>query len=49
MSAKILIVDDEELIRWSLSQDLANSGYKTVVAAADPRRPKAWRRKPTSC
>ena len=33
MSAKILIVDDEELIRWSLSQDLANSGYKTVVAA----------------
>ncbi|MBI2386923.1 MAG: sigma 54-interacting transcriptional regulator [Elusimicrobia bacterium] len=33
MSAKILIVDDEELIRWSLSQDLTNSGYKTVVAA----------------
>ena len=33
MSAKILIVDDEELIRWSLSQDLANSGYKTVAAA----------------
>ena len=33
MSAKILIVDDEELIRWSLSSDLANSGYKTVAAA----------------
>lgn len=33
MSAKILVVDDEELIRWSLSQDLANSGYKTVAAA----------------
>ena len=33
MAAKILIVDDEELIRWSLSQDLTNSGYKTVVAA----------------
>lgn len=33
MTAKILIVDDEELIRWSLSQDLANSGYKTVAAA----------------
>ncbi len=33
MSAKILIVDDEELIRWSLSQDLTSSGYKTVVAA----------------
>ncbi|MBI4061909.1 MAG: sigma 54-interacting transcriptional regulator [Elusimicrobia bacterium] len=34
MAAKILIVDDEELIRWSLSQDLANSGYKTVVASS---------------
>lgn len=33
MAAKVLIVDDEELIRWSLSQDLTNSGYKTVVAA----------------
>ena len=33
MASKILIVDDEELIRWSLSQDLTNSGYKTVVAA----------------
>ncbi|OGS01759.1 MAG: hypothetical protein A2V88_12530, partial [Elusimicrobia bacterium RBG_16_66_12] len=33
MSAKILIVDDEELIRWSLSSDLSNSGYKTVAAA----------------
>jgi predicted CXXCH cytochrome family protein len=33
MASKVLIVDDEELIRWSLSQDLTNSGYKTVVAA----------------
>ncbi|MBI5208408.1 MAG: sigma 54-interacting transcriptional regulator [Elusimicrobia bacterium] len=32
MPAKILIVDDEELIRWSLCEDLAASGYKTVAA-----------------
>ena len=31
--AKILIVDDEELIRWSLSEDLAAAGYKTVGAS----------------
>ncbi len=41
MSAKILIVDDEELIRWSLSQDLSNSGYKTVVAADRAEAEKA--------
>ena len=33
MAAKILIVDDEELIRWSLAEDLTAAGYKTVVAA----------------
>ncbi|OIO09595.1 MAG: hypothetical protein AUJ52_06150 [Elusimicrobia bacterium CG1_02_63_36] len=32
MSASILIVDDEELIRWSVAQDLGKSGYKTRSA-----------------
>lgn len=29
MPSKILVVDDEELIRWSISEDLARAGYKT--------------------
>jgi len=29
----ILVVDDEELIRWSLQQVLASDGYRAVVAA----------------
>ena len=32
MAYKILIVDDEELIRWSLSEDLSSAGYKTLCA-----------------
>lgn len=32
MIAKVLIVDDEELIRWSLSEELQASGYKAIVA-----------------
>jgi predicted CXXCH cytochrome family protein len=30
--AKILVVDDEELIRWSLSEELAAAGYRTLSA-----------------
>lgn len=29
---RILIVDDEKLIRWSLERDLSESGYETVSA-----------------
>ncbi|MFH1723477.1 MAG: sigma-54 dependent transcriptional regulator [Elusimicrobiota bacterium] len=32
MAAKILIVDDEELIRWSLSEGLGSAGYKALTA-----------------
>ncbi len=32
MSHSILIVDDEELIRWSLAEDLGKSGFKTFSA-----------------
>ena len=33
MKAHILIVDDEELIRWSLCADLSAAGFKTASAA----------------
>lgn len=36
MAAKILIVDDEDLIQWSLSEDLTKAGYKTVTAEDVP-------------
>ncbi|RJP18603.1 MAG: sigma-54-dependent Fis family transcriptional regulator [Candidatus Abyssobacteria bacterium SURF_5] len=32
--AKILIVDDEHLIRWSLEKDLQQAGYSTTQAAS---------------
>jgi len=32
-AALILVVDDEELIRWSLEQVLTSDGYRVVVAA----------------
>jgi DNA-binding NtrC family response regulator len=31
--AKILVVDDEKLIRWSLEQNLSKEGYEVVTAA----------------
>ncbi len=33
MPAKILVVDDERLIRWSLEQTLAKGGYEVVTAS----------------
>ncbi|MEK6543811.1 MAG: sigma 54-interacting transcriptional regulator [Elusimicrobiota bacterium] len=41
MSAKILIVDDEDLIRWSLGEDLSKAGYKTVLATTVEEAVKA--------
>ena len=29
---RILVVDDEYLIRWSLQQDLAKEGFEVIVA-----------------
>jgi len=36
VSSKILIVDDEDLIRWSLAEDLGKAGYTTAVAEDVP-------------
>ena len=33
-NTRILVVDDEELIRWSLQKDLARQGYDVAVAAS---------------
>ncbi len=33
-NCRVLIVDDEELIRWSLQKDLARQGYDVAVAAS---------------
>ena len=30
--AKILIIDDEKLLRWSLQQNFIKEGYSVVVA-----------------
>jgi DNA-binding NtrC family response regulator len=32
--ASVLVVDDEELIRWSLTQSLEDAGYEVVEAAS---------------
>ena len=33
LSPLILVIDDEELIRWSLEQVLSSDGYRVAVAA----------------
>jgi DNA-binding NtrC family response regulator len=34
----ILVVDDEQLIRWSLTTRLAEDGYRLLEAATAPKR-----------
>jgi DNA-binding NtrC family response regulator len=37
MPQKILVIDDEHLIRWTLDQHLAKEGYDVVTAdSAEP-------------
>jgi len=36
MPPRVLVVDDERLIRWSLEQTLAKSGYEVATAADGP-------------
>jgi DNA-binding NtrC family response regulator len=37
MLQKILVIDDEQLIRWTLDQHLAKEGYDVVTAdSAEP-------------
>jgi DNA-binding response OmpR family regulator len=49
-AAKVLIVDDEPLIRWSLSEALADHGFEVQVASDGLSRPSSGRpRHPDDC
>ena len=43
---RILVVDDEYLIRWSLQQDLAKEGYEVLVAESGEEALKIVRGSP---
>jgi len=56
MSQKILVVDDEKLIRWTLEQHLVKEGYEVVTAdsrsggsCSSRRRRPTWSCWTTAC